>query len=189
MVENGLGFCVSALPNDASPPIRIKIAPAGAIDRDGHFLLGERILASFEDGFDNWLLKEEAVTNHHERYSGQQPIGGNMDRGFLTSYHSDKGDGATGRALSLAFTAESDQYLSFLIAGGMGNGVGLRLLVDGDEAMVWRGKNSERFEMVAYPLAEVAGRSLQLEPFDDETGGWGQLDHVMLARRNANDPQ
>ena len=188
MVENGLGFCVSALSNDASPPIRIKIAPAGAIDRDGRLLLGERILASFENGFDGWLLKEEAVTNHdqHERYSGQQPIGGNMDRGFLTSYHPDKGDRATGRALSPAFTAESDQYLSFLIAGGMGNGVGLRLLVDGDEAMVWRGKNSERFEWVVYSLAEIAGRSLQLELFDDETGGWWghiMLDHVILARR------
>ena len=145
-----------------------------------------RILASFEEGFDGWLLKGEAVTNQHERYSGRRPIGGNMGRGFLTSYHPDKGDRAIGRALSPAFTAESDQYLSFLIAGGMGNGVGLRLLVDGDEAMVWRGKNSERFEWVVYSLAEVAGRRLQLELFDDETGGWWghiMLDHVILARR------
>ncbi len=148
-----------------------------------------RILARFEDGFDGWLLEGEAITNHgqHEHYKGQQPIGGNMGRGFLTSYHPDKGDRATGRALSPAFTAESDQYLSFLIAGGIDSGVGLRLLVDGEEAMVWRGKNSERFEWVVYSLAEVAGRSLQLELFDDITGSWDHimLDHVMLARRQS----
>ena len=144
----------------------------------------QRVLARFEDGFDGWLLEGEAVTNHgqHERYKGQGPIGGNMGRGFLTSYHPDKGDRATGRALSPAFTAEPDQYLALLIAGGMGNGVGLRLTVDGEEAMVWRGKNTERFEWIAYPLAEVAGRRLQLELFDDATGSWGHimLDHVML---------
>ncbi len=195
MLENSLGFCVSAfeLPNDARPPIRIKIAPAGVIDHDGRLLLGGSVLARFEDGFDGWLPEGEAITNHgqHEHYKGQQPIGGNMGRGFLTSYHPDKGDRATGRALSLAFTAEPDQYLAFLIAGGMGSGVGLRLLADGEEAMVWRGENTERFRQVVHSLAEVAGRSLQLELFDHETGGWGHimLDHVMLARRNENDPQ
>ena len=110
-----------------------------------------------------------------------------MGRGFLTSYHPDKGDKATGRVLSPAFPAESDQYLAFLIAGGMGSGVGLRLSGDGDEAMVWRGENTEWFRQVVHSLAEVAGRRLQLELFDHETGSWGHimLDHVMLARRQS----
>ena len=74
-----------------------------------------------------------------------------------------------------------------LRGGGGGSGVGLRLLADGDEAAVWRGETTERFKRVIYPLAEVAGQRLQLELFDNETGGWGHimLDHVMLARRNA----
>ena len=146
-----------------------------------------RFLGRFEDGLDGWLLEGEAVTNHgqNERYRGQQPISGNVGRGFLTSYHPDKGDLAIGRAFSPAFTAESDQYLTFLIAGGEGGGVGLRLWADRVEAAVWRGENTEWFTRVVYPLAEVAGQRLQLELFDDETGGWGHimLDQVMLAWR------
>ncbi len=152
----------------------------------------ERFLGRFEDGFDGWLLEGEAVTVHdqHERYRGQQPISGNVGRAFLTSYHPDKGDRATGRALSPAFAAESDQYLIFLIAGGVGSGVGLRLLADGGEAAVWRGENTERFRRVIFPLADVAGQRLQLELFDDETGGWGHimLDQVMLVRQQSEEP-
>ncbi len=145
-----------------------------------------RFIGRFEDGLDGWLLEGEAITNQgqHERYRGQQPISGNAGRGFLTSFHPDKGDQTTGRALSPMFTAESG-HLVFLIAGGGGGGVGLRLLADGDEAAIWRGENTERFSRVIHPLREVAGQRLQLELFDDETGGWGHimLDHVMLARQ------
>ena len=174
---------------DAGPPIQIGTAPADSIHHGDHLYLGEQVLARFKDGFDGWLLEGEAITNHsqYERYKGQQPISGNMGRGFLTSFHPENGDRVTGRALSPAFTAESGQYLIFLIAGGGGSGVGLRLLADGDEAAVWRGETTERFKRVIYPLAEVAGQRLQLELFDNETGSWGHimLDHVMLARRNA----
>ena len=188
--ENSMGFCVNAfeLPNDARPPIRIRTAPA--IHIGNHLYLGEQALARFEDGFDGWLLEGEAFTNHNQygRYRGQQPISGNASRGFLTSYHPDKGDRTTGRVLSPAFTTNPGQYLTFLIAGGGGDGVGVRLLAGGAEAAVWRGENSERFKQVVYPLAEVAGLRLQLELFDRETGGWGHimLDHVMLARRQSD---
>ncbi len=194
--ENSLGFCVNAfeLPNDARPPIRIGTAPAGSITihSGDHLYLGEQVLARFEDGFDGWLLEGEAVTNHSQygRYRGQQPVSGNEGRGFLTSYHPDKGDRATGRALSPEFTAVHGQYLTFLIAGGKGGGVGLRLLADGDETAVWRGWNTERFERVVHSLADVAGKRLQLELFDDETGGWGHimLDQVMLVRQQSEEP-
>ena len=175
------GFCVAALmlPHNALPPVRHDLRVMSMGDY--------QVLAHFEDDFDGWLLEGEAVTNHgqHERYKDQKPISGNGGRGFLTSYHPDKGDRTTGQALSPTFTAESDQYLVFLIAGGAGYGVGLRLLADGDEAASWRGQDTERFKWVIYPLGEVAGQRLQLELFDDETGGWGHimLDHVMLARR------
>ncbi len=161
------------------------IRDANKDDSFYYFYLGEQAMADFEAGFDGWLPEGEAVTNHgrHERYKGQQPIGGNFGPGFLTTFHPDKGDRVTGRALSPEFAARADQHLAFLIAGGAGSGVGLRLLADGEEAAVWRGRNTERFEAVVYSLAEVAGKRLQLELFDDETGGWGHimLDHVMLS--------
>ena len=87
-----------------------------------------------------------------------------------------------GKALSPKFTATADQYLVFLIAGGGGEGVGLRLLDDRAEVAVWNGLNTEKFELIVHPLAYVAGKSLQLELFDNEHGDWGHimLDHVML---------
>ena len=156
--------------------------------RDGESTyVGERFIGSFEDGFDGWRVNGDAVVNHgqHTAFAGQQPISGNIGLGFLTSYHPSRGDNATGGALSPEFTASAGQRLAFLIAGGAGEGVGVRLLADGDEAAVWRGWDTERFRLVVHPLADYAGKGLQLELFDDEIGGWGHimLDHVMLIQR------
>ena len=155
--------------------------------------VGERLLESFEDGFDGWHIEGEAITNHnqHALYERQQMILGNTGPGFLTSYHPSRGDSVTGRALSPEFTARDDQYLAFQIAGGSGSNVGLRLLVEGKEVAIWRGMNSERFHVVVYPLAAVPGGRFQLELFDQDIGGWGHLmlDHVMLARREVEGGQ
>ena len=71
-----------------------------------------------------------------------------------------------------------------LIAGGKGEGGGVRLPAEGEEVALWRGKNSERFAPVAHHLEAVAGKRLQLELFDRERGGWVRimLDHAMLMR-------
>ena len=148
----------------------------------------ERFLGHFEDGLDGWRVEGEAVTNHADHagsYNRQSPIYDNIGPGFLTSFHPDKRDEPAGRALSPEFTAVPGQYLAFLLAGGRGEGVGLRLLADGEEAELWRGKNSNRFELTVYSLDAVAGKRLQLELFDRESGGWGHimLDHVVLMRQ------
>ena len=151
------------------------------------YLIGEQFIGLFEDGLDGWLLASEEVTNQiwHQQYQHQTLITGSEGRGFLTSYHPRKGNAATGQAHSPVFIPESDHYLVYLIAGGGGSGVGLRLWADEEEIAVWRGESTKDFKLVAYSLAEVAGRRLHLDLFDDETGGWGHimLDHVMLARR------
>lgn len=138
-----------------------------------------RPLGDSAAGFTNWRLDGDAVTRYgqHEYTVEQQPISGNVSPGFLTSYHPDRGDAATGTARSPEFTTADSQLLTFLIAGGKGEGVGVRLLADGAEVNVWRGKNTEDFETVAYPLDGLAGKTLQLELFDFEIGGWG---HIML---------
>ena len=150
--------------------------------------VGERFLGHFGDGLDGWRLIGEAVSNYgqHALNEGQELIWGRADSDFLTSYHPSRGNEATGKALSPKFTATADQYLVFLIAGGRGEGVGLRLLANGAEVAVWRGRNTEqfelKFELIVHPLAYVAGKSLQLELFDNEHGDRGHimLDHVML---------
>ncbi len=153
--------------------------------------VGQRFLGQFDNGFSGWRVTGDGISNYnqHEIYEGQALIWNRADDGFLTSYHPGRGNRATARALSPTFTATADQYLAFLIAGGEGQGVGLRLLADGEEAAVWRGQktdripNSDLFRLVVHPLGYVAGKTLQLELFDRELGDWGyiMLDHVMLA--------
>ena len=137
-----------------------------------HAYVGEQILAHFEDGFDDWQLSDQAISNfsQYTNYQGQPLIWNRADSGFLTSYHPTKGNAVTGEALSPTFTASNDQYLAFLIAGGALEGVGLRLLADGEEAAVWRGRNSERFKLIVHPLGYVTGKTLQLQLFDYELG-------------------
>ena len=113
---------------------------------------------------------------------GQDPIFGHVGPGFLTSYHPDEGDKTTGKARSPEFTASDNHHLAFLIGGGAGSNVGVRLLADGQEVVVWRGRNNEHFKLIAHPLAAVAGKPLQLELFDNDPAGHIMLDHVLLMR-------
>ena len=151
---------------------------------DGRPLSGERFIGDFESGMNGWRIEGAAITNHadFESYLVQNDIIGNIGPGFLTSYHPTDGDILTGSATSPKFVAEADRYLAFLIAGGKGDGVGARLLSDGEAVAVWRGQNSEYFRTVIYPLADLAGKTLQLQLFDNESGGWGHimLDHILI---------
>ena len=164
--------------------------PAGnRVIKDGVRYVGERFLGRFEDrGLDGWRREGKAVTNHilgpfHDRI---YPVRGHVGPGFLTTYYPGKWE-RTGEAYSPAFTARDDQYLMFLIAGERHDFVGLRLLADGEEVAVWRGANWEAFEMVIYPLRQLAGKELQLEIFNHEIGDRPRLmlDHVMLVRRES----
>ena len=166
---------------------------ANFLHYNGRLYVGERFLGRFEDGFDDWRLEGDAVTNHREHEYDQQPITGNVGPGFLTSYHPVRRDSATGVACSPEFTATEDALLTFLIAGGGSGDMGVRLLANGVEVGVWRGRQtwsfefSEHFAMIVRPLADVAGKTLQLELFDHEPGGWGHimLDHVLLVSPEA----
>ena len=164
--------------------------PAGSrFHLDGHDYIGEQSLAHFESGLDGWYVDGDMSPNHSQYqyivYGSPPMIVGYVGSHFLTSYHADKEDSTSGKALSPEFSARDDQYLVFLIAGGGWDTVGLRLWADGEEVMVWRGQDSAQFAWTVYPLAAVADKRLQLELFDYEFRFWGHisLDHIMLARR------
>ena len=181
----------------AGRDLRVNFHPtdlsANRLQYNGRLYVGERFLGRFENGFEGWRLKGDAVTNHREHKYHQQPITGDVGLGFLTSYHPVRQDAAMGVARSPEFTATEDALLAFLIAGGESGDMGVRLLANGVEVGVWRGRClsyfgfSEHFEMIVRPLADVAGKTLQLELFDHETGGWGHimLDHVLLVSPDA----
>lgn len=154
------------------------VATANYLQFDDRLYVGERFLGYFEEGFDDWRPEGDAVTNHRDHEYQRQPVNGNAGPGFLPSYHFDSRDSATGTARSPEFTGTGEQLSIFLIAGGGGDGVGIRLLADGTEVNVWRGQDTEHFEPIIRSLADRAGKTLQLEIFDHETGNWG---HIMLA--------
>ena len=168
--------------------------PAGnrfVIDGIGAFAyVGEEFLGRFENGgMDGWQVEGKAVSNHAQNPffdTVDHPVAGHVGPGYLTTYFLGKWE-RTGRASSPTFTAREDQYLAFLIAGEPHEFVGLRLLADGREVAVWRGDDSMNFELVTYPLREVAGQQLQLEIFNNEIGDLPRLmlDHVMLVRRES----
>ena len=76
---------------------------------DALLYVGERFLGRFKRGPEGWHVEGEALSNHDQRafYTGQLPIFGHVGPGFLTSYHPDTGDAATGQAFSPEFTAQS----------------------------------------------------------------------------------
>ncbi len=168
--------------------------PAGnRFVKDGVRYVGEEFLGRFEDrGLDGWRRESKAVTNHilGPFYDRVYPVEGHVGPGFLTTYYPGKWE-RTGEAYSPVFTARDDQYLMFLIAGERNDFVGLRLLADGEEVAVWRGDNWSAFEMVIYPLRQLAGKELQLEIFNHEVGDRPRLmlDHVMLVRQESPDGQ
>ncbi len=157
--------------------------------------VGEQFLGRFEGGLDSWQVVGEAITNHgsHQFYQDQLPIFGHVGPGFLTSYHPEEGAEPTGKALSPTFTASDGHYLALLIGGGSGeHNVGVRLLADGKEIVVWHGPGKrlfdfssphfEHFTLVVHPLAAVAGQPLQLELYDNDPAGHIMLDHMLLVQ-------
>ena len=83
------------------------------------------------------------------------------------------------------------KYLSFLIGGGSGRSVGLRLLVNGQEVRVARGRNSNTMQRAAFDISEFEGQSARIEIFDEETGGWGHTgadDIIQTDRASATPP-
>ena len=139
--------------------------------------VGDRLLLQFDDGIANWRIEGDVFNRSQHRQSAlQRRIEGNVGADILTTFHPRRGDRGVGRALSPEFTAGPAELLSLRIAGGSRN-VGLRLLADGEHAAVWWGDVWGPFRRVERPLADLAGKRLQLELFDHETGNNG---HIML---------
>ena len=150
---------------------------------------GIRVLSDFEDGLDGWQPDNDRIWAYvlDEPYPIRFPTHGYAGFGFLSSFHPRKGAAATATVRSPEFTANPDESLTFLLAGGRSEYTGLRLLADGTEVHVWHGTSPSIFDPVVYPLTEVAGKTLQLEMFDAdvEFRGYVMLDHVTLVQGEA----
>ena len=154
--------------------------------------VGDRLLLQFKDGAANWHT--EGGMFNHRRHAHVQLLaayrGGNVGPDFLTSFHPTAGSESLGRALSPEFAAAADALLSFRIAGSSSSRAGLRLRADGEQVAVWHGRGLNLFGRIDQPLADFAGKRLELELFDGDTGDWGyiMLDQVLIARPASGPP-
>ncbi len=183
--------------------------PRKLVRRTGRGALG-RLSKKLPDGFSNFVMYGEppGEAGYREvfRWSFEKPLGadwqlegkafsrepvsrerpgqgmvlGNLGN-FLTSYHSERGDVATGALRSPSFTVQGD-VLSFRLGGGRSsNRLSIKLLVDGHDMRSLSGCGTELLGRWAWDIGAYRGRTAQVVLRDYNTGKWGhiQVDEIV----------
>ena len=113
--------------------------------------------------------------------AGQMPVSGFEGKGLVNSFFS--GDKSVGALRSSPVRIER-KFVVFLIGGGAHPGeTSFNLLVDGKAVRSATGPNSEHLRRRFWDVAELEGKTVQLEILDRHTGGWGHLnlDAIVLS--------
>jgi len=120
----------------------------------------------------------------------QMPVSGFEGKGLVNSFYG--GDGPTGTLTSPPFKVER-KFINFLIGGGYDPGrTCIDLLVDGKAVRNATGPNrqpggTERLDPYSWDVAELLGKTAQIEIADKASGGWGHIniDHIVQSNRRA----
>ena len=134
------------------------------------------VIADFEGpDYGAWKTTGEAFGNApaHGTLSNQMEVSGFQGRELVNSYL--KGDGTVGTLTSPEFRVERP-FINFLIGGGNHPGeTCVNLLVDGKVIRSSTGADSEHLEWETWDVANLAGKTAQIEIVDKNTGGWGHI--------------
>ena len=112
---------------------------------------------------------------------GQMAVSGYVGHGLVNSFAG--GDATIGTLTSPDFRIER-RYINFLVGGGRHPGeTGLRLLMDGKEARIATGIDSEHLEWATWDVRALRDKQARIEIFDRATGGWGHInvDEITLS--------
>jgi len=97
--------------------------------------------------------------------------------GYVSSFHQQRGDLATGTFTTSPFALVGD-LLTVRVAGGHDpERLAVELLVDGQVIARATGRNTEIFTRSSFEIARYRGRQALLRARDEATGGWG---HIMF---------
>jgi len=145
------------------------------------------LIADFEGPtYGDWTIKGQAFGSGPAQGTlpNQMQVGGFEGKGLINSFHG--GDDTTGTLTSPVFTI-SRRYINFLIGGGKHPGkTCMNLLVDGQIVRTATGPNdrpggAETLAWQSWDVADLAGKTAQLQIVDQQTGGWGHVsvDHII----------
>lgn len=143
-------------------------------------LLASRALGTFEGpgGLAGWEFSGEAMQGQprdDRPAPGQFPLSGVIGDGLISTWSLTRGDAAKGTALSPPWVGVASTTLVFMVGGGATPEVGVDLIVDGQTANTWSGRNSESLRFVSVDLSPYAGRSLRVMVRDAAAGAWGHV--------------
>ena len=130
-----------------------------------------------------WALQGDAFRGtdniHHPP---QGPILGQVGQRFLNSFTAERGDAATGVAVSPAFRIDRAR-LGFLVGGGRSCKVLLR--IDGRDVLEQTGYDTTQFHDVVWDVSAYQGKEARLVLIDQAIPIWG---HLLLDRVELFDP-
>ena len=138
------------------------------------------------DTYEGWTTQGAAFGNGPIKKSAlpsyQGNVGGDSER-IVNSHATAPGDsieakdGATGKLISREFVIERN-FIAFWIGGGKAKGedkLGLSLIMDGKRVLAASGQNKNELTLQYFDVTPFAGKTAQLEIFDDKTGAWGNV--------------
>lgn len=144
---------------DADEAARMRVTPA--VFPEG------TVFEDFDDDFSGW--SGDTVTfglRTHTDIDGHE-------HSLLAS--GNQGDWATGVLESTEFVIDAP-YINFRLSGGnMPERIGMRLVVDGQTVRASTGDQLERPQNKSWIVADLIGKSAQIEIFDRFRGPWGQV--------------
>lgn len=141
-------------------------------------------LGRFESStWGDWTVEGDAFGTGPSagRQGNQMPVEGFVGAGLANSFRAELGDVAKGRLLSRTFVAVEKMSLGLRVGGGV-EGVGVALLESGQRVHIWKGIGSEYLVNQSLDLTPWAGKTLQVEIFDESEGSWGHIvaDEIVL---------
>jgi hypothetical protein len=133
---------------------------------------GCRPVADFEAGLADWRV-DGTMVRAAQAGRTQTVVIDYRGEWFLDSF-GPNGDVDTGRARSAPF-AITTPTVRLRVGGGNGKQVGAALVIDGARVVEARGANDERLREVVWDVRAQAGKSAQVEIWDEAKGAWGHI--------------
>lgn len=133
-----------------------------------HFNRAEASYITIGDAFAGWPHYDSAP--HQQYVEGQHG-------GYISSFHVQQGDAATGTFRTPPFQLVGD-VLCIRIAGGYDpQRLPVQLIVDDQVVATATGRNTEAFTRTTWDISKYRGKQAVIQAKDEATAGWG---HIMF---------